>query len=66
MFLALTYTLFHCFTKHGICIDKSRNNEYNLFKFTNCGLKIDIDKDTKKYDVIKKAKVQIIRKQTRN
>lgn len=66
MFLALTYTLFHCFTKRGICIDKSTNNEYNLFKFTNCGLKIDIDKDTKKYDVIKKAKVQIIRKQRRN
>lgn len=66
MFLALTYTLFHCFTKRGICIDKSTNNGYNLFKFANCGLKIDIDKDTKKYDVIKKAKVQIIRKQRRN
>lgn len=51
MFLALTYTLFHCFTKRGICIDKFTNNEYNFFKFTNCGLKIDIDKDTKESSV---------------
>ena len=54
--MALTYTLFYCFTKRGICIDKSTNNEYNFFKFTNCGLKIDIDKDTKKVWCNKKGK----------